>query len=166
MTLSPRPRRSTPLLLPVGLAALLVLTGCSFSIGGGGEASGGDGADTSVLELKVGDCLNDSQDDGTVNDVPVVDCAEPHDSEVFAVFDAEATGDTMPGEDELTAQANNGCDAAFTEFIGVPYTDSAYSYASYTPTLSSWYEEGGQAITCVAFDPAGPTTGSLEGVAE
>ncbi len=136
----------------VAVLALSALTSCS---------TGGDEATTSVFAVDVGDCLNDAGTDGEVDHVPVVDCDEAHDSEVYYEFDA--TGDMFPSDDDMAAQADEGCSTAFEDFVGVPYGESEYRYASYTPLLASWYEDGGKTISCVIFDPDGQTTGSLRG---
>ena len=51
--------------------------------------------DTDVFSLTVGQCLNDTS--GTeVSEVPIVDCADEHDFEVYADF--EIDGDEFPGD--------------------------------------------------------------------
>ena len=41
----------------------------------------------SATELQVGDCLNDLTNSTDVSSLPSVDCTQPHQGEVFAVFD-------------------------------------------------------------------------------
>lgn len=140
----------------------------TVALAGGLAACSSGGGGSSVLDLRVGDCLNDAELSGEVRDVPAVDCSDPHDSEVYFEFDAEGTGadEMYPDDDDLSAQADEGCAAAFSEFVGIEAAESRLSFASYSPLLSGWYEPGGREISCVVFDPAGQTTGSLEGIAE
>ncbi len=50
----------------------------------GTDTGDGEGTDTSAFAIKVGDCINDADVSASVESVPVVDCAEPHDSEAYA----------------------------------------------------------------------------------
>jgi len=114
-----------------------------------------------VFLLTVGDCFNDPNVD-EIFDVPIVDCSEPHDYEVFGEFDLE--GDAFPGEDALFAQADEGCLAAFQPYIGVPFEQSTLSFSYYVPTEQSWIS-GDRLVSCLVYDEAGQTTGSLAGAA-
>jgi hypothetical protein len=98
-----------------------------------------------VFTLSVGDCLNDASETGDVSTVPVVDCASPHDSEIYAsitMHDAE-----YPGEVATIAAADEACAAEFELFVGIPISDSIYSYATLYPTESSW-DGGDREILC------------------
>ncbi|WP_291051412.1 septum formation family protein [Herbiconiux sp.] len=155
-------RLHSPTVRPLGaavlaLAGLGLLSACSTGGGGG-----------TPLSFSVGECLNDSDLTGEVRDVPRVDCSEPHDSEVYHVFDAVGKGadEMYPDDDDLASQADEGCAEAFAGFVGVDISESRLNYASYTPLLSSWYEDHGREISCVVFDPDGQTTGSLENAAQ
>ena len=137
----------------LGIVAIAVLlTGCSADT---------DGAD--VFSIVVGDCLNDAGVPDEVTTLPIVDCAEPHDSEVFARTDA--TGDAFPGGDALQASLVEFCRGdAFTAFIGIPFAESAYGTRGYFPTTESW-ANGDRELLCTVVDESGAQlTGSLAGV--
>ena len=140
--------------IPMALAAIaataLLFAGCS---------SGG----TDVFTIKVGDCISTSTGDAEVTEVPTVPCEEPHEVEVF--HDFEITGTDYPGEDEIFAQADQGCYDAFESFVGLSYEESELDWSYYYPTEGSWQQQGDRLISCLIFDPAGTTTGSLEGAA-
>ena len=146
--------------LTVG-ALLLTLSGCavvSDALGPG---------ETIVFELSAGDCLNDASESGDVSTVPVVDCADPHDSEVYAVIlmdDAE-----YPGDEAVATQAEADCRADFATFIGVPAAQSRYMFNALYPTEDSW-NGGDREILCrVALVTDGKiqkVTGSLKGAGE
>lgn len=145
-----------------GLALTLsavALAGCSLvqSVVGGTPEGEAD-----VFTIKIGDCLNDASAPDEVTTIPIVDCAEPHDSEVFARTDsttAEFPGDAALS-DELTAFCTGD---AYTQFVGIPYLESSYETSGYFPTQGSW-DDGDRELLCTIWDPAGPNTGTLAGI--
>jgi len=145
--------------LAVG-ALLLTLSGCAVV----GDAAGP--GETIVFEITAGDCLNDAAETGEVSTVAVVDCAKPHDSEVYAAI-VMADGD-YPGDEQVLTQANDGCRAEFERFIGVPAAESRYMFNALYPTEGSW-NGGDREILCrvalVTDGMAEKVTGSLKGVA-
>lgn len=147
------------------LAALvaLPLTGCSLlgSMMGGNDIPEGE---SDVFSIAVGDCLNDLEVADVVESVPIVDCAEPHDSEAFARTDSTAA--TFPGDAALSDELSAYCQGeVFTDFVGVPYAESVYGTSGYFPTEGSW-DGGDRELLCTIFDPDGQVTGSLAGAAE
>lgn len=117
-----------------------------------------------IFEIAVGDCLNDVDVTGQVTTVPVVDCDEPHDSEVFAR--TLVTGTAFPGDAELEAELTEFCQGeVFTAFVGVPYVESEYYTGGYYPTEASW-ASGDRELLCTIREEGAQTTGSLEGVEE
>jgi hypothetical protein len=149
--------------------ALVALTGCSL-LGGGNEPERdeeGDiteAADADAFAIRVGDCL-ESMDwgGGELSTVPVIPCAEAHESEVYAATDLPE-GD-FPGTAEIESQADEYCYGEFTGFVGVAWDESAFEYGYLSPTQESWEQADDREILCVIWDPSGPTTGSLAGVA-
>jgi hypothetical protein len=138
--------------------------GAPYSTTEPGPSGGtGDGDDTDVFDLTVGDCFDEWSGD-TVYEVPVVDCAAPHDWEVYYDFEVPDTADgDFPGEEAVDAVADSGCIEAFETFLGVAYDDTVYDYNYLVPTEDSWTGSDDRLISCVIGDPAGPVTGSLEG---
>ena len=164
-------RKSTTTLSAAALITVgLALGGCSAlfpsSAPPATDSSTGEEieqTDTDVFTLAVGDCLNDTE--GTqVTEVPIVDCAAEHDFEVYADF--EIAGDEFPGDEAVTAEADEKCLAEFEGFIGVPYDSSVLGYTFFTPTEDSWTQGGDRLVSCIAGDPNGKVTGSLAGAAK
>ena len=115
-----------------------------------------------VLRLSVGDCLMDQTTPigGDLVNIPLIDCAEPHESEVYAEIVMEGTG--FPGVEEVMNTGIASCMAEFAEFVGLDYSSSALDFSYYYPTPSSW-AVGDRSIFCVVFDPGVLTQGTLEG---
>lgn len=150
----------------VSLGVILTLGGCSS--GGEAEQLPTDGnpdtaeaVTTEVLQLEVGSCLMDlstplGQD---LTDIPVIDCQEPHESEVYAEITLEGEG--YPGVDAITEESIGSCMAEFYEFVGLDHSASTLDFAYYYPTPSSW-AVGDRSVFCVVFDPGVLTSGTLE----
>lgn len=117
------------------LLATLVASACG---GGGG-----------VFTLEVGTCFDDTQE-SEVSEVPEVDCSEPHDNEVFSVFDYTET-DTFPGSEALNDAAQAMCIEEFESYVGLPYPESALEVFPITPTEGSW-DNGDREVICALYN--------------
>jgi hypothetical protein len=116
-----------------------------------------------VFTLEVGTCFDDT-DDTEVSSVPEVDCSEPHDNEVFAVFDYTAS-DTFPGSSQMNDAAQELCVAEFEAYVGLSYQASALEVFPITPTEGSW-DNGDREIICALYNlDLSKLTGSMEGAA-
>lgn len=155
------------LALTAATATAALLTGCNLLPGNdatrddtGTVTEGNDEAD--VFLLQVGDCINDSELGDVVTTLPIVPCSEPHDSETY--FEANLEGDAFPGDDAISDQSDQICYDAFPGFVGIAWEESSLGYYPFTPTQQSW-EGGDRLVSCMIYDPAGQTTGSLAGSA-
>jgi hypothetical protein len=111
-----------------------------------------EGGDLSVFSIREGDCFDDG--DLTAEElveVAAVPCAEPHDNEVYAVFDIANQDETFPGDDSLAARANEACYQLFEDFVGIAYEDSALDFFPITPTKAGW-EDGDREVICAVYD--------------
>jgi len=154
-----------------GVSALVVLalTGCAAASTTSGTAGSNGSAPTptaasaeSVFALQIGDCVDDVGQD-QVQNLPTVDCADPHDYEVFDEYQIP-DGD-FPGDDVITEIALGYCSGAMESFVGVAYEASALDINYLTPTEDSWTNGGDRQISCLVFDPAGKVSGTLQGAA-
>ena len=121
------------------------------------------GQSGSAFDLEVGDCLDEPAGDD-ITDVLLIDCASPHDWEIYSDIDLPDTLDgAFPGSDKVYTVADEACYDAYEPFTGIAYEESDYDFTYLVPTAESW-AEGDRAVSCAIIDPAGPVTGSLEGV--
>jgi hypothetical protein len=127
--------------------------------------AGGDGEETSVFDLEVGDCFSESEEQ--LETVTVVDCETAHVYEVYHVFDHEAGGDEeYPGDEEILEYADTECQVPFEDFIGLSYEESQWFITSVTPSQETW-DTGDREIVCtVNLEDGSEVTGSAEGSAE
>lgn len=153
------------------LVAGLALSGCSAIQGIFGGPSVSRDADTQevteagtadVFTMRVGDCYDDQSAD-EVSDVPAVPCADPHDNEAYFQFSMD--GDEWPGDDAITAAADEQCTPEFEKFVGIAYADSVLDWYPITPTQGSWEELGDRVVICSIYEPSTKVQGSLAGVA-
>ena len=131
------------------LAAAAFLSGCGL-FGG------------NVFDLEVGTCFNDPGDTlaTELDSVPIVDCDEPHDNEVYAAFDM--TDAEFPGAVAAEEEAFNDCLARFEFFVGISWDASELDFVYLYPTDVSW-SQGDREIVCAVYRVDGSrTTGTLE----
>ena len=117
--------------------------------------------DTDVFALRVGDCLNEMEygaDEG-ISEVPMIDCEEPHDFEVYHTGDLDDA--TFPGEEEVAELAAEECHDAFEDFVGLDYDSSSLDFTTLFPTEEGWEDYDDREVLCLVLDPAGQTSGTL-----
>ena len=114
----------------------------------------------SATELQVGDCLNDLTNSTDVSSLPSVDCAQPHQGEVFAVFDLPPG--PYPGADGVDDLVSKGCNARLAEYSPGAPSDDAVGLFSVYPLEQNW-ERGDREVVCIAKATSGTTTGSIKG---
>ncbi len=123
------------------------------------------GCKTAAMDLKVGDCFDGAPANTEVSEVDSKPCTEPHENEVFAVFDYPGSATEHPGDAALDAAADTGCVDAFRQYVGKAIEDSSLTFSYLVPTQASW-RLGDRAITCLIEDPSGAKlTGSMQGSA-
>lgn len=111
--------------------------------------------------LKPGDCFDDT-DSTNITSLPAVPCAEPHDNEVYAVFDVSLP--TYESEEATFGLAVEACVDRFDSFVGKSYEESKLDILTLYPTLGSW-QEGDREIVCAVYDIDGEKlVGSAEGI--
>ena len=120
---------------------------------------------SNVFELEVGTCFDDegtTDASGQVASVPTVDCADPHDNEIYALFDLG--GDTFPGDDATVELAYQGCYDRFEEFVGQAYETSVLEFGPFYPTGDGWNDLDDREVICFLYDiDLKKLTGSMAG---
>jgi len=109
-----------------------------------------------VAALAVGECFDaDNFVPGASIDLHgahVVNCAQPHQHEVYAVvLDPDPPGAPFPGDTAMASFANDQCLAAFEPAIGVAYTESNLDFAPVALDEEAW-RNGARTIICAAHD--------------
>ena len=122
------------------------------------EAEGPETQD--VFALAVGDCVTDSSLEGEVSEVSIIDCGQPHTSEVYHSF--QMTDSSLPDQTGIETIVQDQCLPSFESFVGVDYPSSALDVSYLAPTQDSW-DAGDRELLCLIYDPAGDVTGSLAG---
>lgn len=116
-----------------------------------------------AFQMRVGDCFDDGStfSDSEVSDVPGVPCSKPHDNEVYAVFDVNAS--SFPG-DRIAEMAHDGCVQRFEAFVGRDYDSSSLDVATLYPSAESWSRQNDREVVCAVYDmDANKLTGSVKG---
>ena len=114
-----------------------------------------------VFSLDVGQCFNDDSAarDVAVSEVALVDCAEPHDSEVYGSFDL-ADGE-YPGLSAVSSVAEEGCRGIFADYVGVPYDQSVLLATNFVPSKSSWDDLDDREVICLLLPADGDLVGTM-----
>ena len=157
-------RTSKRLLLILGIAALAAGPACAP-----GEPTRDEDGDITETEnvnpnlLKAGDCFNDPEA-GTptqVTELRAVPCEEPHDNEVFYVFDLE--DGEFPGADEVKQAGLDACEPQASEYLGAEPEAAALVINPITPTEQSWVETKDRTVICALYKADGSEiTGPLQ----
>jgi len=103
-----------------------------------------------AFAMQVGDCVDDWALNATeISDVPGVPCADPHDNEVYALFDL-ADG-AWPGDEQVDVDADRGCYDRFEAAIGASYEESILEYLPIYPSQDSWERVNDREVICLAY---------------
>jgi hypothetical protein len=142
------------------IVGVMVLVALAISAGADRDDSGEitSGGQVAADAVREGDCLNDLREGTNISTVNAVPCGEPHDAQVYALFDL-ADG-AWPGEDEVFAQADDGCLELLARDFPETYDDFDVEVFYLYPSEGTW-RTGDREIVCVALYADGKRTGSL-----
>lgn len=125
-----------------------------------------DGGSIDAFTIRLGDCFNDTaaigtEEAGEVSSLPAVPCSEPHDNEVYAVFDVSF--DSFPGDDRMADEAFGQCLDRFAGFVGNDYELSTLEVTALYPSSRSWQMQNDREVVCAVYDMnGGKLTGSAK----
>ena len=129
-------------LLTAAVVAAVALSGCAF-------------LQSSAPSLEVGECLNITNLPEEITELPAVNCDEPHEAEVFYVFDL---ADGTYNQVSIFATIDETCVEQFEPYVGTSYWESELFYDAYYPLEESW-NAGDREVMCIVY-AADPTTGT------
>lgn len=166
-----KPRNAARVLSPLFVigAAAAVLTGCATlpqvdedAVAASPSPSATEGDFINVNDLAVGDCWTGAFE-GEIDEVELIDCALPHQSEAFLAFDAPEG--PYPAAADFAQLAFEQCAGdPFTEFIGAPYDPAAALQIYYYAPLEEGWDIGDREMLCYVADVNGAVMeGSAEG---
>lgn len=158
--------RATALIAAVGL----VLTGCSAfeDLFGDDKPERGENGQVSeiaegasVFDIVEGDCLSEFDTEGDVKEIDIIPCGQEHHQEVLLI--TKITAKELPDDEAIKKLVRDKCVPAFNDFVGTSFDDSSLDIQYLSPSQESWDNQEDRDIVCTVYDPAGATTGSLEG---
>jgi hypothetical protein len=122
--------------------------------------------DRPVWDLALGSCYLVADLPAEVATVPVVDCAQPHGGEMYAMaFVGAGPEDVYPGEDAMRARALDVCGADLEAFVGLPQAGSRFAYWFTVPDEYEAYH-GNPQIRCFLESAADDVVGSARGTSQ
>ncbi|MEU4620717.1 DUF4190 domain-containing protein [Actinoplanes sp. NPDC023801] len=133
------------------LFAVAVLAAAIFS-----DSSGPRTGSVETYRLEAGQCIRALGSGSEVSTLPVVDCARPHEAEVYHVFMMPAG--PYPGEGAILDESEQRCAAALKPYLTPGNEDLELSYLY--PQRLNW-ERQDRGVTCLAIDPKGTRTTSI-----
>jgi len=103
-----------------------------------------------AFEVHVGDCFDDGAfyAAGEVNELPGIPCSEPHDNQIYALFDISGE---WPGQERVDELAEEGCLERFAAAIGKSYEESVIAFMTITPSVESWKQVDDREVICVGY---------------
>lgn len=117
-----------------------------------------DADTTHHSNLNAGDCIWGNTG-ASVNNVEVIDCAQPHHSEIFHAFDLSGNEYDM---NRVSTESEDTCVAEFANFVGMDYNSSELSMSWIEPSMRTWMQ-GDRTVYCLIEDSSGGLEGSMRG---
>ena len=98
-----------------------------------------------------------------ISSLPGVPCGEPHDNEVYAVFDVNVA--SYPEGDGMFDLALDKCLDRFASFVGQQYESSELDILTLYPTSDSWSMQNDREVVCAVYDMnENKLVGSVQGL--
>ena len=122
-----------------------------------------------AFQMQIGDCFDlplsaqAEQEAGVeISEVAGTPCTDPHDNEVYAVFDLNLS--SFPGQEQVSALAAEACLERFQAFVGREYETSVLGVHWVFPTSESFAERDDREVICFVYHVAGrKLIGSMRG---
>lgn len=117
------------------------------------------GGNIAVSSLRPGDCVNGLETGQIGLTVPAVPCSEPHEAEVYSVFDV-TQGGAWPGEDPVIQEAEDRCLRELEDNFPDEYADNQVDIFYLHPSEATW-RAGDREVICLTYYLDGRRTGSI-----
>lgn len=143
----------------VGIAVAVII---AISTSADRDSTGtiAEGGSVSATAVRVGDCLNGLDDLSNITSLPAVPCAEPHEGEVFDVFDLPSG--PYPGDAGLESVVEDECNTRLADFSAAAVADPNVGLYYLGPREVNW-DAGDREVVCIATTLDGPSTGRIAG---
>lgn len=122
----------------------------------------------SVFDLEVGDCFLSLNTEDALTEVNALDCEHAHYAEVYSEVDLDDY-DEYPGDDVISAEAEDFCLGSFEGYVGSDFQDSIYYLSYFSPSEDSWdnFLNPDRTISCIlVMEDGSDWTGSAKGSGE
>ena len=105
-----------------------------------------------AADLRVGDCIELPTHSGEISEVQHRPCSDPHDAEIFYVFDiaSVAAGGprAFPTDSQLDDIVTRRCTPAFDSYTGLDFdTALDFDWGTFVPGVAGW-SDGDREVTC------------------
>lgn len=124
------------------------------------STSAANGNVVDAFSIPVPSCF-DTEDINAVQEVTLVDCNTPHDSEAYASY--VFTDATFPGDDVIESTGNQFCYDEFTAYIGKAWEESEFDFYYLYPIQETWDQMNDREVLCIVQAPtqeSAPMAGS------
>jgi putative regulator of septum formation len=158
-----RVRRVLMLDLPIAIAIVMTLAGCSLF----GSNNSGTKKE-SVFSVKVGQCFDAPTNvKAQLSSLSETPCTRPHTQEAYAVVPFQsttgATSSAYPGDDVLSTFSQGACAQRYSAYVGVDYLDSKLFFTYLLPSARSWEQDSDRSVICFVTTTGAKLTSSVKG---
>jgi glutaredoxin-related protein len=118
----------------------------------GDDGSIDSGGRLDAFDVRLGDCFNDADSSmgEEISSLDAVPCGEPHDNEIYAVFNLETV--EFPEGDAMSEIVGEECLSRFEGYVGREYETSVLEVSAMYPTHGSWHERGDREVACILYN--------------
>jgi len=143
----------------IALLAGVIILGVMSEADRGSDGTVVGAGDVAATNLQVGDCIADIAETTMLISVNGVPCSQPHEGEVFAVFDLPAG--PYPAPAQRDSQIESTCNDRLAGYAPAAVGDTSLGLFYVYPLERNW-DAGDRESVCIAVtDP--PTTTSIRG---
>ncbi len=112
-----------------------------------------------IFVMHTGQCVNSAPNE--MSGVHAVNCASPHDAEVFGTF--RVAGHRYPGTPALRRDAGLGCASRLSVYLNPQLASASLTESYVYPDAGAW-AAGERTVVCTIRSATGQLTGSVRGL--